>query len=1788
MNFEEKLSPYKQSLNRRLLVKFLSLLALLLISASSGSSAASYSTALRRYPYLTDVVSSYATVNWGTTRSESSGSVRFGKVGSESCTAHSVAATKTAISVNGVAQYQWKAQLQLEPGTQYCYRVYLGTSPANAIDLLGTDSAPSFWTQVPPGASQSFSFAVIGDWGYVGSSGTNSYQANLMSLIASSGARFVLTTGDNGYPSGNQTNFGDLVQTGADISAIFGPSFWKVPGDSMAIFPSMGNHGFSSSDTNHPYLLTWPQDRAVSSSNGRYVKETYCCLNGTSSASYPSAWYAFDAGPARFYILQAAWSDSNVGTTTDYKNDYDYHWASGTAQYQWLQADLAAHPSVLKFAFFHYPLYSDNPNEAASPYLLGSSSLEGLLKQHNVDLAFTGHAHIYERNLASAAGLPNYVTGGGGATPGTLGTCTSLDAYAIKFTTTGKACGSAPVPTSAGQVYHFLKVTVNGTNVNVTPINSLGQSFDVQNYSFSSGSETSAPTVPANLTASAASGTQVNLSWSASSDNTGVRGYGIYRNGTLVATVDKGTLVYSDTKLTPSTSYSYRVDAFDGSGNHSALSTAQSVTTQSTATYTFPAVADAYVASDLTSSNFGSSGMLKADASPDYRSYLRFNVADITGTVTSATLRLYATSSSAAGYRVHNVTSQTWEEGSVNYANAPSIGPVAASSGSVSSGSWVSVDVKSLITGSGVYDLAMTTTDANALNFNSRDASSNGPQLVIQTGGVAAPTATSTTTPTRTATLPPTVTRTPSPTLASTSVPTITRTPSLTPTATSTSLPVIMPSNTPTTSSTATLAATATMTSGNTLMFTSLADARVAEASPTTNYGTATTLPVDGGAGAVQTSYIRFTTSGISGSIQNVKLRVFCSTNGTVNGPAAYLADNNWIESGTGGITWNTKPALLSGAFDNKGTIATNTWVEYDVTALVTGNGTYTFGLVADGTDGVTFSSREGASDPQLVVTLGIGAPTASLTPSRTPSATNTATASPTLSRTPTNLPSATNTPTASPTRTLTFTATGLPSATNTLIPSPTLSRTPTVTATNPPAATNTATLTSTNLPSTSTSTASPTLSRTPTVTATSQPSATNTLTLTSTNLPSTNTATVSPTLTPTNIPTNTSTVGSETTLTFKTIADARVAQGSPTTNYGTSSNLQADGDTVQKSFIRFTITGVSGSIQNVKLRVFCTTNGTVNGPAVYLADNNWIESGTSGITWNTQPALVSGASDNAGAFGTNTWVEYNVTPLVSANGTYTFALIADGNDGVTFSSREGTMPPQLVVTIQGGPTVTATLTPTSTSTATVTPSSTPSNTSTATQTSTATATRTLTSTITPSVTNTATYTLTPIPSASPTSTLTVTPTHTSTLIPTSTVTRTPTLIATPTFTSTNTSTLTPTHTSTVTPTMTFTATFVPTHTSTSTATPSLTPTVTSTNIPTLTPIPTVTFTASPTDTPMPTATDLDTETPTITATHTPTSTATATLTPSPTATEPGTDTPTFTALPTETFTPTRTPTETPLPTATATRTLTATQTPTDIPTPTLTATDIGTATPTATSTIIPTFTPTPMNDVIFVDGFESGDLSAWSSSVTDNGSLSAASTAALDGTFGLQAVINDLNSIYVTHNTPDALSQYRARFYLDPHSIQIADGDGFYIFSGYSDSSNEALRVELRVLQGVYQLRAALSDDDGIWTNSSWIDVTDAPHLIEFNWSAATIVDANDGSFSLWIDEVQSASLTGINNDTLQIDEVSLGAVSGLDVGTQGTLYFDAFESRRESYIGPLFSPTKVSVQDRSKQPSQ
>src|SRR5437870_4525381 len=91
--------------------------------------------------------------------------------------------------------------------------------------------------------------------------------------------------------------------------------------------------------------------------------------------------------------------------------------------------------------------------------------------------------------------------------------------------------------------------------------------------------DTTPPSVPTSLSASAVSSSQMNLSWTASTDNVGVAGYTIYRGGSQIATTSLTS--YSDTGLSPSTAYTYTVAASDAAGSVSAQSAPASAVTLS-------------------------------------------------------------------------------------------------------------------------------------------------------------------------------------------------------------------------------------------------------------------------------------------------------------------------------------------------------------------------------------------------------------------------------------------------------------------------------------------------------------------------------------------------------------------------------------------------------------------------------------------------------------------------------------------------------------------------------------------------------------------------------------------------------------------------------------------------------------------------------------------------------------------------------------------------------------------------------------------------------------------------------------------------------------------------------------------------------------------------------------------------------------------------------------------------------------------------------------------------------
>jgi PKD repeat protein len=147
--------------------------------------------------------------------------------------------------------------------------------------------------------------------------------------------------------------------------------------------------------------------------------------------------------------------------------------------------------------------------------------------------------------------------------------------------------------------------------------------------------------------------------------------------------------------------------------------------------------------------------------------------------------------------------------------------------------------------------------------------------------------------------------------------------------------------------------------------FTPTEDARVSSASPSQNYASSPSLRVRSSASGNYQSYLRFSVSGLVGQqVTAARLRLFV-TDPSVQGGTLTVAPGGWSEST---LTWDNAPGVGVLVLDSVGTVFPDSWVEFDVSELVTGPGTYDFGLSSGASNSAIYSSREGANPPELVV----------------------------------------------------------------------------------------------------------------------------------------------------------------------------------------------------------------------------------------------------------------------------------------------------------------------------------------------------------------------------------------------------------------------------------------------------------------------------------------------------------------------------------------------------------------------------------------------------------------------------------------------------------------------------------------------------------------------------------------------------------------------------------------------------------------------------------------------------
>jgi hypothetical protein len=152
----------------------------------------------------------------------------------------------------------------------------------------------------------------------------------------------------------------------------------------------------------------------------------------------------------------------------------------------------------------------------------------------------------------------------------------------------------------------------------------------------------------------------------------------------------------------------------------------------------------------------------------------------------------------------------------------------------------------------------------------------------------------------------------------------------------------------------------------NTLTFAPTADAYTFKNSKNANFGSATTLLVDGSPEA--RVYFKFSVSGIGTKrVASAKLRLYAVDPSDFGGSLHRVTSTSWSEKG---IKWSNQPSYTNPAVGSLGAVVAGAWYEIDVTAAITADGVYSFLVRSTSSDGADYVSREGAAAnrPQLVI----------------------------------------------------------------------------------------------------------------------------------------------------------------------------------------------------------------------------------------------------------------------------------------------------------------------------------------------------------------------------------------------------------------------------------------------------------------------------------------------------------------------------------------------------------------------------------------------------------------------------------------------------------------------------------------------------------------------------------------------------------------------------------------------------------------------------------------------------
>ncbi|MDA7525249.1 metallophosphoesterase [Verrucomicrobia bacterium] len=304
----------------------------------------------------------------------------------------------------------------LQPGCTYHYQVSAKTSTGIVRSALASFSTPD-------DEDTSLRFSLLGDSG-----GGSAVQYRLAEQIRLTASDLVMHTGDMVYPS--------LVPELVDLRyySIYGPHMRSVP-----YYVATGNHDVD-------------RGRSIPSELFHRPTNDTSAEEHAAARTFPESYYTVRHGPAQFFVLLAPFF-------------HQYALTENNPQHLWLKKVLRASISPWKFIVLHHPIrtsslhrfddYNRNFKRDAEEL---RDLLMPLMKEHSVQMIFSGHDHVYER-FQPVDGTVNIITAGGG---GSLYPLREYDVLSTRFLSQ----------------YHFVHVDIEGNTCRLDAIDDAGHVFD--------------------------------------------------------------------------------------------------------------------------------------------------------------------------------------------------------------------------------------------------------------------------------------------------------------------------------------------------------------------------------------------------------------------------------------------------------------------------------------------------------------------------------------------------------------------------------------------------------------------------------------------------------------------------------------------------------------------------------------------------------------------------------------------------------------------------------------------------------------------------------------------------------------------------------------------------------------------------------------------------------------------------------------------------------------------------------------------------------------------------------------------------------------------------------------------------------------------------------------------------------------------------------------------------------------------------------------------------------------